>query len=255
LAFKKALDRELKLPYVLIPGDNWPWGFAEVFGAYQYSFDVGGLHFLFLAPDAAAGAEGCSNLAPATWQWLRRDLQANAAKPTLVFMHEPVVPPATLFSAPLLSLLKESPNVLATMAGHIHLDLEFNDGGLQHFLCPSVGLNARHGFKVIDVYPDRIVLETWEYDEENKRYQQAMKWQKIDIPATLRQNLRPVTGKTFRRENYTEIPPHPRKRDQSLTQYRGNLMAPMFLFLMRFSAGSMFAKPAKKTAPATQADK
>ena len=50
---KQFLQEHLKTPYVLIPGNNWPEEFDKVFGAKQYSFDCGGLHFMLVDADRA----------------------------------------------------------------------------------------------------------------------------------------------------------------------------------------------------------
>jgi hypothetical protein len=256
IAFKEALEQELALPYAVIPGDNWPWGFSTVFGPFQYSFDVGGLHAVFVAPDASAtGVEGCAALDPGTWQWLRADLAANRDRPTLVFLHEPVVPPSTAYSGDLLNLLKEFPSVIGTMAGHIHLDLEFRRRDITHILCPSLGVNPAHGFKVVDVYPDRIVLNTWEYDPQTETYTETLKWQKIDIPKQLRPPLQPVTGESFTFANRNQVPAHPRRKDQSLANRRCDLLAPMLMFLMQIGVQSVLGDDDTPAADKTEVPK
>ncbi len=56
--FRTYLDKHLKTPCVIMPGDNWPHDFEKVFGPAQYSFDYGGLHFLFTSPDREPAARG-----------------------------------------------------------------------------------------------------------------------------------------------------------------------------------------------------
>jgi len=56
LFLKDYLGKNLKTPYAIIPGDNWPEDFDRVFGPRQYSFDCGGLAEGFLPP---AGRESC----------------------------------------------------------------------------------------------------------------------------------------------------------------------------------------------------
>ena len=81
---KQFLAEHLKTPYVIIPGDNWPEEFDKVFGAKQYSFDRGGLHFVLLAPDRVWSLpkhEGLSVFDTATWDWIESDLQQARQRP------------------------------------------------------------------------------------------------------------------------------------------------------------------------------
>jgi hypothetical protein len=241
LAFKDFLDAELSLPAVVLPGDNWPWDFDKVFGPARFSFDAAGLHLVCLAPDRRAkGAEGCAVFDPATWEWLTRDLEANRAKPTLVFMHENVAPPTFLDAASLERLLKAHPQVLGTLTGHVHLDLDFRRDGLAHILCPALAAGARPSFKVAALYPDRLVLNTWEYEPAAKRFQPTLRWQRIDIPeGSLRQGLRPVDTSQLLRENRSEMPTAPLIEDASLLQRRGELFLPLMQFLMQWGVQSL----------------
>jgi hypothetical protein len=241
LAFRDFLDAELGLPAAVLAGDNWPWDAEKVFGPGCSSVDAAGLHLVFLSPDRKAkGTEGCAVFAAATWEWLSRDLEAARAKPTLVFMHENVVPPTFLDAPRLELLLKAHPQVLGTLTGHIHLDLEFRREGMTHLLCPAMARGARAGFKVADLYPDRLVFHTWEYDREAKQFRPTLKWQRIDIPeGSLRQGLHPVDPAQVLRENRNEMPALPLVEDPSLLQRRGELFLPMMQFLLQVGAQTL----------------
>lgn len=238
LAFKDFLDAELGLPAIVIPGDNWPWDSEKVFGPGCFSVDAAGLHLIVLSPDRKAkGAEGCAVFAPATWEWLTRDLQANRAKPTLVFMHENLVPPTFLDAPALRAVLRARPQVLAILTGHFHLDLDFRRDGQAHLACPGMVVGVRPGFKVVCLYPDRLVLNTWEYDLHTQQFHATLKWQRVDIPeGPLRQALHPLDTTQVLRENRSEMPAIPLVEDATLLQRRGELFLPLLQFMMQTGA-------------------
>ncbi|MCK5805437.1 MAG: metallophosphoesterase [Lentisphaeria bacterium] len=249
-ALQQFLAKELAIPYSIVPGDNWPWEFEKVFGPTQYSFDVGGMHFLFLSVDCRGkGKEGCAVFLPTTWKWLQEDLRRNAQKPTLFFTHEPVHPPSFLEAAALNRVLSNAGNVLAALCGHIHLDLDFRRENMAHLVCPSLGVRGTHGFKLVKVHPERIVLETYEFD--GKSFVQARKWQKIDIPGRLRKGLGKPRGNISFTVNRSEIPPHPLVRDQELLQRAPELVGPAAAFAMELTLSRLFSPPpvAKKNPP------
>ncbi len=242
LAFKDFLDAELGgIPAAVIAGDNWPWDFEKVFGPGSFSFDAAGLHFVFLSPDRKArGAEGCAVFAAETWEWLARDLDANRARPTLVLLHENVVPPDFLDAPALLRVLKAHPQVLGTLTGHLHLDLDFRRDGMAHLVCPAMVRGARPAFKVAELHADRLVLNTWEYDPARGTFAPTLKWQRIDIPAgPLRESLHPVDAARVLRENRSESPAPPLAEDAALLERRGELFLPMMQFLLQMGMQAM----------------
>ena len=236
LAFRDFLEAELSLPAAVLPGDNWPWDSEKVFGPSRFSCDTAGLHWVFLSPDRkASGVEGCAVFADATWEWLRRDLQDNRGKPTLLVLHENVVPPTFLDAPRLEQLLLTQPQVLGTLSGHLHLDLDFRRKGLAHLVCPSMAAGARAGFKVVTLYRDRLVFNTWELAPGSTRFEPTLKWQRLDLPeGPLRQGLRPVDTRQILRENRNEMPAVPLVEDQTLLQRQGELVLPMLQFVMEY---------------------
>ncbi len=241
LAFKDFLDTELDLPVAILPGDNWHRNAEKVFGPTRFSFNAAGLHLVFLSPDRkASGVEGCDAFDPPTWEWLARDLEAHRARATLVILHENVVPPTFLDAPRLERLLLSQPQVLATLSGHLHLDLEFRRGGLTHFVCPSLAPGARPGFKVVALYPDRLVLNTWEYDAAAKTFRSTLKWQRLDLPdGELRRALQPVDTTRILREDRREMPALPLLEDTALLQRQGELVMPLLQFVMERGAQTL----------------
>ncbi len=232
LFMQRFLDQNLRMPYVIIPGDDWPQDFEKVFGAFQFSFDYGGLHFLFTALDRCTyGVEGRAVFDEATWEWMREDLKRNKDRPSLFMMHETIAPPSFLDAVKTRKMLQEHPNVIASLCGHLHIDVQFQMGGLKYLVCPGLGPNARHGFKVVEAYREALILRTVEYNAETKRYERVMKWQRVDIPEQLRASLYRPEGRAFNKLNYSELPPHPRRSDPQLIRRSLELAGPLMRFL------------------------
>lgn len=182
---KLFLERELSLPYVIIPGDNWPWGFEDVFGSPVRSFDCRGFHFLFLATDAKSVKNDlCAIFDQRTKSWVMEDLRRCARRPCLVFLHETVFPPMFLDAPWLEKVLTGMPQALALFSGHLHFDLEFARQGYTQFVCPALGPGHRPAFKLMKFYRECIVLCSYEWN--GKTFAQVRKWQRLAIPKALR---------------------------------------------------------------------
>jgi len=229
---QRFLDRNLRTPHVIIPGDDWPQDFEKVFGAFQFSFDYGGMHFLFSALDRCAyGVEGRAVFDEPTWEWMREDLKRNKDQPSLFIIHETIAPPSFLDAVKTREMLKEHPNVIASFCGHLHADVQFQLDGLKYLVCPGFGKNPRHGFKVVDVYRHALILRTVEYSAEKQHYEKVMKWQRVDIPESLQASLHRPDEHGFTKQNYSEVPPHPRRDDPQLIRRSLELVGPLMRFL------------------------
>jgi len=229
---KRFLDQNLHTPYVIIPGDNWPEDFEKVFGAFQFSFDCGGVHFLFASLDRCAyGMEGQAVFDPPTWRWMRADLKRNETRPCLFVMHESVVPPSFLDAVRTRKMLEEYPQTIACLCGHLHADVQFREGRIKYIVCPGLGVNPRHGFKVVTVCREALIFRTIEYDAQRHEFAPVMKWQRIDIPERLQSGLHKTEPGSFVKQNYSEVPPHPRADDPRLVQRSLELVGPLMLFL------------------------
>ncbi len=214
LFFKAYLQRHLKTPYVLIPGDNWPHEFDKVFGPVQYSFDYGGLHFLLTAPDRefrGAKMEGLAVFDEATWTWMRKDLEKNRGKPVILALHEPVFPPTFLDARRLRQLLDGYPNVIACFHGHLHVDMELERAGRKYLICPALGPTAQPAMKLVKVFPRILILRTIEYRKVAERFEIVNKWQKIDVPGPLGKRLARPPDNRFAMRNYDSVPAHARR--------------------------------------------
>ena len=241
LWLKKFLAHELASPYCIIPGDNWPWDFDRVFGPHHYSFDFGGIHFQFAATDIqAVGTEGCAIFTPESWSWMRQDLQQNAGKPTLFILHETLWPAVFLEADRTAAMLTANPQVLAALSGHLHLDLDFTRGSWKQVIAPAIGRSHRPAFKIISLFPNLLLLESHEWNADTKTFQQAPKWQKIDIPEHLRAGIsqKPLTG--FAPENRAEMPAAPKQRDDKLNSRAGELSASMMNFILAIGLDKFF---------------
>jgi len=238
LFLKRFLREHLETPYVIIPGDDWPQDFEKVFGAFQFSFDYGGMHFLFTTLDRCAyGVEGRAVFDESTWTWMRDDLDRNKDRPTLFMMHETLLPPAFLDAVKTGRMLEAHPNVIASFCGHLHVDVQFEAGRIKYLVCPGLGPNPRHGMKHVKVYRHALILQTLEYNEAARRYEKVMKWQKINVPPSLQASLHKPSGARFKKDNYREIPPHPRRSDPALMRRSMELVGPLMAFLGKFMTG------------------
>lgn len=232
LFMKQFLDQNLRAPYVIIPGDDWPQDFEKVFGAFQFSFDYGGMHFLFTSLDRCTyGVEGRAVFDESTWDWMRKDLKRNKGRPTLFMMHETIAPPSFLDADKTRKMLEQHPNVIAAFCGHLHADVESRLGKLNCLVCPGLGPNPRHGFKIVKVYREALVLRTVEYNAEKQQFEKVMKWQRVDIPESFQSSLHKPGDRRFKKQNYTEVPPHPRKSDPQLLERSLELVGPLMRFL------------------------
>lgn len=232
LFMQRFLAQNLRTPYVIIPGDDWPQDFEKVFGAFQFSFDYGGMHFLFTTLDRCTyGVEGRAVFDESTWDWMREDLNHNKNRPCLFMMHETIAPPSFLDAVKTRAMLEEHPNVIAVFCGHLHADVQFRLGRLNCLVCPGLGMNPRHGFKVVRVYREALILRTVEYNAEKKQFEKVMKWQRIDIPESLQASLHRPGEHRFTKKNYSEVRPHPRRSDPQLMERSLELVGPLIRFL------------------------
>jgi len=234
--FKAYLAKHLKTPYAVIPGDNWPHDFHRVFGPTQYSFDFGGLHFLFTAVDQSfhgAGSEGLAVFNDATWAWMRGDLEKNREKPTILLQHEPIFPPTFLDAKRLQQMLDKHPNVIAGFHGHLHADMAIEGNGQTYVVCPALGPGSPPAMKQVRVYPHVLILQTIEFNKPKRRFEMVNKWQKIDVPQEFSSRLARPQGKHFVMENYDAVPPHAHRKAPELAGHLGELLGIFRGFLLR----------------------
>jgi len=224
--FKAFLQDRLKTPPVVIPGDDWPEGFDRVFGAKQYSFDYGGLHFLLLAPDRTfhgQGMEGLSVFDEPTWTWIREDLDRSREDPTVLAIHEPFVPCTFLDAPRLRTLVDRYPNVIAALQGHLHVDLEFRSKDRTYLVAPALGKTSPPGMKLIHVHPEVLIVRTIQYDKSAGRFAATDRWQKIPIPKPQRGKPAKPPEPGFAMRNYHCVAPHPHIDDPALAGRKGEL--------------------------------
>ena len=222
---KTFMQKHLKTPYAIIPGDNWPQDFEKVFGSRQYSFDHGGVHFLMSSLDRGSGgkSEGLTVFDDKTWAWMKSDLEKNRDKPVVFALHEPVFPPTFLDAPRLWDLLKKYPNVVACFHGHIHADMEFQTRGEKgpgpkSILCPALGPGRPPAMKEVRVFRDIFVIRTIEAAVAGPEplFRYADKWQRVDIPKSLRGCIaEPMDVKPFSK-NYSARAPEAFVEDASL---------------------------------------
>lgn len=251
------LDQHWKRPYAIIPGDNWPGGFDQVFGPRQYRVACGGVHLVLLAPDAihhGPGMEGLSAFEAETFAWLRKDLQSHPKVPTLVAIHEPIYPPTFVDAPRLRKLLKEFPQIIGILQGHLHVDMQLRDGKQWYLVAPAVGPGQPPAFKYVVVYPDILIFRTAELDKTGQ-WRLVSKWQKIEIPPELQKPLRKESlqerqiptrsssggpswpGRQWPLELVSWHPAGPLREDPSLLRRSGQLLEAIRQFVWKEAPG------------------
>jgi len=139
-----------------------------------YSFDINHLHIVVL--DANFRADGLpydrgnyhwtdTVLPPAQLEWLRRDL-ADAARPTLVFIHQCLDGTGDHYvkNAPAVrAVLEQSGAVLAVFQGHLHTGNLQTINGLPYYTLKAMieGPYPEHNaFAVAEIHPDKTIALT-----------------------------------------------------------------------------------------------
>ena len=233
---KTLLEEHLDRPFYVIPGDNWPWVFDEVFRPKQYSFDYGGMHFAFLSIDRGCKGmrlEGLTVFEDATLDWLREDLANNKDKPGLLLMHEPIYPPTFLDADRVLKILDDAPQVIACLHGHLHVDMEVEKNGRRFLICPALGRTDPPGMKLAKVFQDRIVLRTLEYDAATGEFRFTRKWQRVAIPAPFQAAMHKPAGHDGKGRNFSAVPAKPFVSDSRLCKRLPELLARLHAFVFR----------------------
>ena len=234
---KDILDGELNRPYVIIPGDNWPWDFHETFGSHVFSFDLAGLHFVFASTDAKAkGNDACAEFLQDTKDWLQQDLQDHSRMATIYVMHETLYPPLFLDAEWTEGLLKKNKQVLAAFSGHLHFDLELKRTSWTQFVCPAVGPSHRPAFKFLSVFKDHILIRSYEWDTDKRYFKVADKWQRILIPNDLQRRGTAVVA------NRRSMPPRAKILDQSLLKRSKEIDNGLMMFIGSYGIKSFFSK-------------
>ncbi len=162
---KTILDR-LDCPwYPVIGNHDGRRAWAEVFGRdrFNYAFEQRG--WRFIAVDSSRGRVEKKTLA-----WLGKQLDADRKTPTAVLLHHPLALPQVYQIAyrrvygvsvllrnarEVLEVLRGRPNVRATFAGHCHVGIETDWGGITHFTAASLA-DTGHFFHVVEARGDKL---------------------------------------------------------------------------------------------------
>ncbi|MCQ2396268.1 MAG: hypothetical protein MJ106_01040 [Lentisphaeria bacterium] len=206
------------IPAIVIPGDNWPQGYDEVFGANKFSFTLGGFRFICAAMDVAGSKNGCSIFYEDTMKWLENQFASAGNAPVVYIQHEPVEPPLTLSSPEIANLLDSTPNAILALAGHVHLDLAFSRKHWQQWICPTTMTTIRPtpAFKVLSFYNDAVICQNWERESlpPYKKYLPANKFLIARIPKELQTGIHKVAK--FSMDDFQAMPPRPFVSDPTL---------------------------------------
>jgi 3',5'-cyclic AMP phosphodiesterase CpdA len=135
-----------KLPFYAVPGNHDIWSaeserlFRAVTGRpTHYSFDYLGAHFTVLDNSRSTA------LSPGQMRFLEQDLAAHkAAKPKVIFFHQPFWLTAVMFRNPDFALHRLAKRYSATIvSGHVHRFGYWNFDGVEYLLVGSSGGQLR----------------------------------------------------------------------------------------------------------------
>ena len=157
-----------------------------------YSFSCHNLHFCVLDPwwmwsDGSLSPVGEASvvqeqevsldnarwaLPPEQFTWLEKDLKEHAGMPTVIAVHEPLLPPPPRMQQPgykdsgalengelLLTVLREYPQVCAVFSGHMHMNYIEHACGITQVVTSALPEYPTE-IREVCVYLDRLVVRT-----------------------------------------------------------------------------------------------
>ena len=225
-------------PIIVLPGDNWPEAFQEVFGTDTYAFTLGGFRFICASVDASGRRNGCSVFEQDTRDWLRTQFSQAGKHPVIYIQHEPVEPPMTLDAPDIAAMLDATPSTLLALGGHLHLNLAFRRRHWRQWVAPSTGRSHCPVFKVLSFYADAVTAQDWEKSTENGKYLPVKKYLVAQIPEEFRKNLHAVSK--FQMEDYQPMPARARKMDPTLDARVQEVNHLLMQYALRFAMTQLF---------------
>jgi hypothetical protein len=173
---------------------------------------------------------------------MAQDLERHGDRPTLVLLHEPIVPPTFLDAGRLRELLDRHPNVLAGLHGHVHQDMQWLDRVRPYLVCPALGPGSPPGFKTVKVYRQALIVETYVLEADTGRWVHASKWQRVEVPPALRARLSTPVG-PFAPADDDAVPAHPHRDRPELAARQPELRQLVGRFLTREIVAAMRNRP------------
>jgi len=173
----------LTIPYLVIPGNHDQRdAFRVAFADCTYIPTSGALHYCIddypvriIALDSCVPGRHHGDVDAAGLAWLRRTLQANPSKPTLLMLHHPPfasgIPYMDLYRylepGPLEAIVRSFENVEAVLCGHVHRAMLRRWGGTIVCSCPSstteIALRlARDAAPASYLGPPACMLHLWD---------------------------------------------------------------------------------------------
>ena len=226
-----------KTPTIVLPGDNWPEAFHEVFGTDTYAFTLGGFRFVCASVDASGGRKGCSIFAQDTLGWLKMQLAQAGGHPVIYIQHEPVEPPMMLDAPKIAAMLDDTPSVLLALGGHLHLNLALPRKHWCQWVAPSTR-QPRSAFKVLSFYTDAMTAQDWEKPSGQEKYLPVGKYLLVRIPMEFRKSLHAVSK--FQMEDYQAMPARARKIDSALDARVQEINRMLTMYAFRFVVNQLF---------------
>ena len=231
-ALKGIIDQGLGVPWHAVRGDNWPQGFSKTFGDANWSFVCGGMGFVGASLDRDIVGVGIGVFEDDTYEWIRSRLDAHKRRPTILFMHQNLMPPTFLDAARLRLDVEARPNVVATVTGHLHYDYATRLGRVLHMVGPGFGPHPEHPFKVFDVHADHITVRTVKW--RDGKFQYVRLYQRVDFPPGMK--LDPPSSQARRAEwmradKYSAGPARELVNDPALAERMLELLPHLLAFI------------------------
>lgn len=244
-AFRDFLESSCgkDLPRIVLPGDNWPIGFSQVFGPSKFAFTLGGFRFVCASMDRGGKSNGCSLYDADTLEWLKAQFANAEDRPVIFVQHEPVEPPMTLDAPKVAAMMDKTPTAFLALAGHVHLNLEFTRSHWRQWIAPSSGRSHCPAFKVLSFYRFGVVSQDWEEGTDGK-FHPVDKWLCAPVPKEYRKEL--VTVTEFHLEDYQAMPARAFQFDASLDSHTEEITQQLTQYAAKFAFGQFLKSAPKK---------
>ena len=182
-AYLKEILKPLSIPLYIIPGNHDDREDLRVAFCHEtYMPSEGFIHYVIddypirlIGLDTAISGQPYGILCRERIVWLSRVVQENLAKPTLIFMHHPLIKIGQKLLDTLNcqvtddfeSIIHSFPNIIGIISGHFHKSCAAIYGGVLCFVAPSVA--PVHYFekasdeetKIIELTHPSFVLHKW----------------------------------------------------------------------------------------------
>lgn len=182
-AFKEIVSH-FEIPCYVTTGNHdylfTPDRYKRHFDSPNYSFDIGGFHFIAIDSRASDNRPG-GHIRPEVMNWLKNDLsKVGVTTPVILFLHQPLVLPSEIShkewkyvpdNADDLAKLIQPYNVRGVFSGHVHYHVNIKNPSRRdgkpfadyQFVARSTAYSffkpAKPGYYVVSVSKDKILYD------------------------------------------------------------------------------------------------